>query len=150
MNLLLLTLVLPFSFSILTFTWYDIKMHQSILALDVGLKRVGVAFNPYGEIILELPTITWHEFADFIIALRKIINDHEVEKIVVGKPRSDSNKIVQLINKLKQEFHSINFIMIDETLTTKEAERQLGNSRADTDARAARLILEQYLNESRT
>ncbi len=132
-------------------------MTKSILALDLGAKRTGVALNPTGSMILELPTIRYADAESFLVRVAEVVTEHQPRTLVVGRPRAEHGPIAKLLRKLKQLPGCPPIIFVDEALSTKEAERQfaaegggrLPAGRQDSDARAARLILEQYLTENR-
>lgn len=120
---------------------------SSILALDLGEKRVGMAVNPTGGLVLELPTTSFGSLSGLIEQLGLLVEEYEVVKIVVGAPRPGSG-LAQLLPGLADKL-GVELVQVDESLTTKEAERQLDQEgrAGDSDARAAKLILEQYLGQ---
>lgn len=121
-------------------------MNTPILALDLGERRTGVALNPIGSIILELPTITYPDTEGFMVRVAEIITEHQPRTVVVGRPRDARSPVIALLEALKQLPGCPTIEFVDETLSTKEAERQLATEGGgDSDARAARLIVEQYL-----
>lgn len=118
------------------------------LALDLGGRRIGVAVNPAGSIILELPTIQRLTHTDVLPTLLALIDEYQVDTVVVGRPRSGESEQAGYIQELRTRLPA-RVYELEESLTTKEAERQLAAEgvRGDSDARAARLILEQYFAE---
>ena len=121
-------------------------MPKPILALDLGEKRIGVAVNPTGEVIIELPTIVRPHGNDPLPELLALIEEHGVQQVVIGQSRvRQTGFIRELMVRLP-----VSVTVVDETLTTKEAERQLQaeGKAGDSDARAARVILEQFLETS--
>ncbi len=128
---------------------------MAILALDLGARRVGVAVNPTGELVLELPTVHYQEPAELIQVVQGLIDEYQATTLVVGVPRGQQDLLHILRDELQRGLPNLTIAGVDETLSTKEAERQLGEEGAsrksqDSDARAARLILEQYLSERGT
>jgi putative transcription antitermination factor YqgF len=122
---------------------------MSILALDLGAKRVGMALNPTGTVVIELPTLVWQSITGLAAEIAAIVAEHKISTIVIGQPRPGTAE-EKLVATLAEALGEVRLDLIDETLSTKEAERQLaaeGLTRGDSDARAARLILEQYLQE---
>ncbi|MBI4032099.1 Holliday junction resolvase RuvX [Candidatus Berkelbacteria bacterium] len=120
-------------------------MDQPFLALDLGGKRIGVAVNPTGQVIIELPTIVRAHGEDIVPLVDALIEEYSVKAVIVGQSRvREAGFIRELMARLPVPVYPV-----DETLTTKEAERQLSaeGARGDSDARAARLILEQYVAE---
>ena len=124
---------------------------KPVLALDLGGRRIGVALNPTGTVVLELPTIVRPHGEDAVPRVMALIEEYGVRAVLVGQTRVREKSFIQeLMARLPVPVYPV-----DETLTTKEAERQLSaegtsaSQRRDSDARSARLILEQYLREQR-
>src|ERR1700691_2802480 len=60
-----------------------------ILALDHGTKRIGVAVSDETKTIAQpLEYIPAEPFADFLVRLKKILAEKEVEFILLGLPRN--------------------------------------------------------------
>lgn len=121
---------------------------MAVLGLDLGERRVGVAFNPFGLMVIELNTLEWTTAEGLVADLGLLISEKNIDTVVFGRPRADSS-IERLVIMLADRLSNVSIVQLDETLTTKEAERQVAvdGKRGDTDAIAARLILEQYLSE---
>ena len=120
-----------------------------ILALDLGVRRIGVAVNPTGgALVLELPTIRVDDIGQVLGTVRELVGRYQAERILVGT--TYAQETASLLSAL-QASAGVPVLTIDEALTTKEAERQFAQEgqSGDTDARAARLILEQYIREVR-
>ena len=120
------------------------------LAFDVGAKRIGVAISRSGIIAEPLTTLAVADPARLDPAISALIAAEEPTIIVVGRPERSGHRstiIDAFINQLSITVaKNVKIITVDETLTTKEAER-LSHHGTDTDALAAALILEQYLAE---
>jgi putative Holliday junction resolvase len=130
---------------------------SSILALDVGGKRVGVAI---ASLVARLPRplITLENNDTFIPALTDIIEVEDVGAIVVGFPRGlqgqhtgQTAEIEAFTAKLRQLF-AMPIRFQDEAVTSKHAEAELQSrgkdyERGDIDSLAATYILEDFLNE---
>lgn len=116
---------------------------SGILALDLGEKRIGMAINLVGTVITSLPTLTVQSTAGAVEATGLIVHDRSISTIVLGTPRPGS-PLEEFVQQLADRLADVDIVQLDETLTTKEAERLAGPA-ADTDAVAARLLLEQYL-----
>jgi putative Holliday junction resolvase len=134
--------------------------NMRILGLDYGEKRIGVAvsdelgFTAQGVTVLERK----NRRTD-MEALRRLIMEYEVEKVVVGYPvRMDGTKGIQCekvdrFTRLLEETFGLPVFLQEELLTTKEAEeilREAGTGRkkrkAVVDKLAAVLILRSYLD----
>ncbi|PIS13474.1 MAG: Holliday junction resolvase RuvX [Candidatus Tagabacteria bacterium CG09_land_8_20_14_0_10_41_14] len=101
-----------------------------ILGVDYGTKRIGLALSdktgkfafPYSVIKFTLPQ-------DVNLEIRKICEENNVKKIVLGKPegyKGDAGKILGQIEKFKKEMEkSIGLPVIyeNEVLTTQQAKR---------------------------
>jgi putative Holliday junction resolvase len=131
---------------------------KSILALDVGDRRVGVAVT---SLIARLPRplITLERGDNFIEKLRVIINDESIDRLIVGLPRglngqttAQTEAVETFVNDLKQQF-DLPIYFQDEAVTSKKAEAELEARRkpyvpGDIDALAATYILEDYLADN--
>lgn len=127
---------------------------NNILALDVGEARVGVAVMTHGVRVARPLTILQRQDDNFWENLSSLLNEHEIEQIVIGLPRNlngddtDQTRLVRVfagelkkVSKLPQSFQ-------DEALTSKTASLPGGNN-SELDARAASLILSDYLEEQK-
>ncbi|EKD56128.1 MAG: hypothetical protein ACD_58C00294G0002 [uncultured bacterium] len=135
-----------------------------ILSLDVGTKKIGVAYSEYGLLADEFCTINYTSQLQAITEILFLIKNKKVDKLIIGLPcyasGTDSNQTnhvrdfsKKLEEKIKSSKIDAQILFEDEELTTKEAERILfsqGKSlevvRERRDQLAAKLILDQYLN----
>lgn len=130
-----------------------------ILAIDYGLKRVGLAVTDPMQIIASpLKTVQESEAIDF---LTTYCNTETVDTIVVGQPRRMSGElsdvetsILKFIEKLNEKLPEMNIQRYDERFTSKLAANALIESgvkkkqRRDKsllDSTSASLILQDYL-----
>lgn len=121
-----------------------------VLALDIGMRRTGVAVNPTGgRLIIELPTLEYMG-TELIAAVARLTKEYGASQIILGVVTDEREDMRSVVTMLKEQL-DIPVYELSEALTTKEAERQLASEgrQGDSDARAARLILEQYLEEQR-
>lgn len=128
---------------------------SSILALDVGDKRVGVA---RASLIARLPEplTTLQRGPAFFEELRRIMADEDAATLVVGLPRGlDGQTTAQtettraFVAELEQQIDRPVHLQ-DEALTSKKARAELDAGkkqyrRSDIDALAATYILEDFL-----
>lgn len=132
-------------------------IHRSILALDVGTKRIGVAVASL-EARLPHPLITLDWDDTFFAALENIIEVEGVGALVVGFPRGMQGQhtaqtaAIETFTQQLREHVVLPIHMQDESLTSKHAEAELRAKgrpydRAAVDALAATYILEDFLNE---
>ncbi len=137
------------------------------LSLDVGQKRVGLAFNE-ASVVCPRETLYRKELQADLQFILEAIRDLNVHGIVVGLPLnmdgSESTQVKkvrqfidQLEKKLRQENLNLCIEWCDERLTSWEAEDRLteyglkGKKRKqNVDALAACLILEDFLERMRT
>ena len=133
------------------------------LGLDIGDRRIGVALgDPGGILASPFTIIDRSDDSQAIEAIISIINQHQVEQIVVGWPRSmdgSTGKQAEKVKDFVQRLRSYTEVPVefrDERLTTVSAKRlmQAANTkktrrRAKDDAIAAALILQGYLDEAR-
>jgi len=125
---------------------------MAILALDIGTKKTGVALSQSKIIAKPLLTINHQTDNELINKLIPIIDEHEIEKIIIGLPISLSRKnnaqqeSIKEIGKKIAEKTMREIIYFDETLTTKIALNNMkDNSSLERDSESARIILESYL-----
>ncbi len=131
-----------------------------LMALDVGDRRIGVAVSDPDKLIATpLSVIVRRGASRDIEALGKLVQEHEVEKLVVGLPRRMDGTLGPQAEKA-QAFGDeagrrlgITVTYWDERLTTAQAERlmiEAGIRREDRkgriDAVAAGLLLQNYLD----
>ncbi len=133
---------------------------MSILALDVGDRRIGLAINEWADVVVPLTVI--QRDGREIEVIRQLIQERGVEKIVVGLPlREDgtlseqAQKILHFIAQLQKNL-SLPIETVDERYTTVEAERFLieadvsrARRKQVTDKLSAVFILKTYLSQVR-
>jgi putative Holliday junction resolvase len=128
-----------------------------IAALDVGLKRIGVAISPDGRTVLPQPAIERRGRKQAAAEVSAFLREWGVDLLVVGLPRGGSSeeemerRIRHFITLLdlppQMEVH-----FQDEAGSSEEAkERMRGAIRQRRDGRidslAAQIILERWLAE---
>jgi putative Holliday junction resolvase len=131
--------------------------NASVLALDVGDRRVGLAIASLAA-RLPRPMATLERGDGFWQSLDDIIKTEGVGELVVGRPRGlDGQATAQtvvtedFVSELQAHF-ALPVHLQDEAVTSQQAEAELKNRRqpynkADIDALAATYILEDYLHE---
>ncbi len=134
-----------------------------VLGLDYGRVRVGVALSdPTGTIAQVLEVIPHRGFAQVSARIRELVSAHQVDRIVLGLPRSldgrerDEAAAVRSFARKLQSVLSMPVEFADERLSTAAAERALVSAnerrarrRRVRDAVAAALILQTYLDRHR-
>jgi putative Holliday junction resolvase len=137
---------------------------MSLLALDVGSKRIGVALaDPTGTFALPVTVIERTNLKADLERIRALAREYGVDEIVVGDPLTLSGergpaaeKIDRFVERLARVFGGA-IHRIDERMTTAQATKSLiaaDMSRAKrktvVDKMAAALILETYLARRRS
>jgi len=131
-----------------------------VMALDVGDRNIGVAVSDALLLTAQgratLKRTTWQADLEY---LRKVAEDNEVSKVVVGKPlhmdgreSRQSRKVTQFATRLSKSL-SLPVILWDERLTSFAAEQHLEevglnwrDRRKHVDKVAAMFILQDYLD----
>jgi putative Holliday junction resolvase len=131
-----------------------------ILALDHGTKRIGVAVSDETQTIAQpLEYIPAEPFADFLVRLKKILTEKEVDLVLIGLPRNmdgshgpAAHKVETFVSVLRNAI-AVPLKMWDERLTSAMANRILiqANVRRDkrkekVDKMAAAILLQSYLD----
>lgn len=125
----------------------------SILALDVGTKRIGVAAADT-TVPIALPIATIDVDGSEVEKLTTLARERGVSTIVVGYPRNQSGEATDqtgLVEAFAEQLKPVmNIVFQDESLTSVMAEDRLKASgkpyeKGDIDAMAATIILQDYL-----
>lgn len=129
---------------------------QNIVCLDVGEKRIGVAVADT-SIKIAVPYETIDVDGSEIAAIAKIVVVERADTIVVGYPRNQSGEATAqtaYVESFAAQLKDIapNIVFQDESLTSVHAEQQLAShkrpyTKADIDAQAAAIILQDYVEE---
>jgi len=126
----------------------------SLICLDVGEKRIGVAVGD-SLIKIAVPFDTVEVDGGEIESIAEIYIKQRASVLVVGYPRNQSGEatsqtafVEEFVTKLSDIYDNI--VYQDESLTSVIAEQQLKShnrpySKADIDAQAAALILKDYI-----
>lgn len=131
-----------------------------VLALDHGAKRIGVAISDELKVIAQpLEFISAEPFADFLMRLKELIRQKEVELILIGMPRNMDGsygpaalKVQEFVAVLKDAI-TIPVKTWDERLTSAQANRFListgvrrSKRKEKVDQTAAAILLQSYLD----
>lgn len=131
---------------------------KSIMALDVGEKRIGVALAN-SEVKMPNPLVTLANDTDFFKKLSKLIAQNNVTDLVVGLPRNLSGDDTaqtaytrNFVDRLQEELN-LPIHTIDEAGTSKQAEEELAErkkpyDKGEVDSLAACYILEDFLSSA--
>jgi putative Holliday junction resolvase len=133
---------------------------KRILAVDYGMRRIGVAISdPLQIIATPLDTLVISDFHDGIRQLMAIVKEYEPEFIVMGYPIGTSGRKTaqtELVDKVIEELEAqINTTIIkwDERYTSLQAisilhqkGKKIRDQKGMVDQLAARIILQEYLD----
>ncbi|MFP4133203.1 MAG: Holliday junction resolvase RuvX [Halothece sp.] len=140
------------------------KEKLSALGLDIGKKRIGVAgCDGTGLIATPIMTINRTGFAADLYQFTHLINQRQVKILVIGLPYALDGTLgsqaqrIQTYGKRLEKALKLPTEYVDERLTSIEAESYLKTKKgfsprrdkAQIDAYAAAIILQQWLNERR-
>ena len=137
-------------------------MSGALLGLDLGEKRIGVAFVPAGTTMaFPVETIEVKGREQVLAQFQKLILKHKAEKVVVGLPITMKGEMGIAAQKRTQEVEwyqsriSVPMVMWDERLSSKEVERMLIDADVRRERRkevidqlAAQRILQNYLDST--
>ena len=128
---------------------------RHVLALDIGEKRIGIAKGDTSvKIAIPLKTLVVDGTEATHIA--SLVANEAISTVVVGYPRNQSGEataqtayVEHVVDRLASEL-AVPIVFCDESLTSVIAEDRLQRvkkpyTKADIDAMAACIILEQYL-----
>jgi putative Holliday junction resolvase len=131
----------------------------TLLGLDVGDKRVGVALSD-GTTVVSIGTFNRAQ-GEAESKIIQLVGERKVDIIVSGLPLSENGeknsqcqKVENFCRRLMKRLHGVELAFVDEYLTSVEAEQQLkstksGRSRGDKatiDALSAVIILQDYVH----
>ena len=129
---------------------------MSIIAIDYGGRRIGVAVSDSGTIAR--PHSVVKNEGEVLEKLASLVRELDAQTIVVGVPRrphsnDGEQKFRDFAERLRQKTCKM-VVLWDETLTTTEASRHLrenGRKRREAqreiDMHAAAMILQSYLDD---
>lgn len=131
------------------------------LALDIGERRIGIALSDEtGTIAQPFGVITREGVVRDVERIVQVVRQHAVGDVVVGMPytlrgeRGQSAQKVQDFVKCLRDAIDVPVLLMDERLSTVEANRRMREAdmsgrarRQRVDAVAAALVLERYLSQ---
>ncbi len=138
------------------------KQKLSVLGLDIGKKRIGIAgCDGTGLIATPIMTLERTGFSDDIEQLSALISQRQVTKLVIGLPYAMNGELGHQAQRIEKYANRLQRVLklpmeyVDERLSSIEAENQLKTQRgfsprrdkAKIDAHAAAIILQQWLNQ---
>jgi len=133
-------------------------MMAAIVALDIGLKRIGVAYSPDAKTAVPLKAILRKNRNQAANEVKALLEEWQPEKVVVGIPLGGSSED-EMKRRIEHFMKLVNFdgevCYQDESGTSLEAKELMkGKMRHVKDGRvdsiAAMLILERFINSKLT
>ncbi len=138
----------------------------SVLGLDVGQKRIGVAgCDGLGLIATGLTTIVRTSFQADVEQIKQLVDEREASLFVIGLPYTMDGNLGFQARKVQKFAHRLSHYLplpieyVDERLTSVQAEEQLRTwqkgfspryDKGAIDRQAAAIILQQWLDCRRT
>lgn len=142
---------------------------MTLLGLDYGGRRVGVALKPAGQsLVLPRQVLVVRDEADAVAQVRAVLTETGAAGIVVGLPQhadpTQARAVKRFCRKAREGQSGVRWFFVDESLTSQEARsisletpagsRAHAGGRAGSPGRpiddlAAALILERFLLSSR-
>lgn len=132
---------------------------KALLCLDVGEKRIGVA-KADTSVKLAVPLTTIEVDGSEHQQILKLLQEESAQTLVVGYPRNQQGEVTlqtayveSFVENLKRNsLFAAEVVYQDESLTSVMAEQQLTAhkkpyTKSDIDARAASIILQDYIEE---
>jgi putative Holliday junction resolvase len=126
----------------------------SLIALDIGEKRIGVA-HADTSVRLPVPYATIDVDGMEFDRLREVITEFEPQILIIGLPRNQNGSTTPQTEKVRGfarhlEQFGIEIVFQDESLTSVLAQKYLDSlkkpyTKADIDSHAAAIILGDYL-----
>jgi putative Holliday junction resolvase len=128
-------------------------MMGTIIAIDLGLKRIGLALSAGAGIVTPLPAVERKNRNQAANDVKKVLNEYEATTVVVGIPMGSTTE-----DEMRRRVaHFMNLVEFageiayqDESHSSQEAEALMrGEIRYKRDGRidslSAKIILERYL-----
>ena len=129
---------------------------KALLALDVGEKRIGVALADT-SVRIAVPYDTIEVDGNEVTAITELVVRESVDTLVVGYPRNQlglATAQTAYVERFAEQLTELGVTIAfqDESLTSVAAEERLKAharpyTKADIDAQAAAIILQDYLEE---
>jgi putative Holliday junction resolvase len=123
---------------------------ETIIAIDVGLKRIGVAYTPNQSVVIPINAIIRKNRNQAAREVENLLKEYKASTLVVGLPFTNE----EMQRRIKHFVSLINFDgkieFVDESFTSNIAEEEIkGKIKYKRDGRidsiAAKYILESYL-----
>ena len=125
-----------------------------ILGIDLGKKTTGIAISE-GQLATPYKTITHKSQKEAVLKIAELCDELGVNKLVVGYVEGKIKSYFDnFVRNFKKEKPKIEVVMVDETLTTRQATETMIKLQLSRKTRqkkehemAASQILQSYLNQ---
>jgi len=123
---------------------------EKIIGIDVGLKRIGVAFSN-GSVVVPLPAVIRKNRNQASRDVSNIINEYKADTLIVGLPLSNEEMQRRIKHFVSLLDYNGNIVYIDESYTSAEVEEEIkGVIKHKKDGRidslVAKKLIERVLN----
>ena len=123
---------------------------MKIMSLDVGLKRIGVAYTPNNSVVVPLNAIIRKNRNQASQEVTNLLQEWDIEKLIVGIPFTNENTSNRIKHFVKLINFNGNIEFVDESFSSFEVKNSIkGEIKHKRDGRidslAAKNILERYL-----
>lgn len=124
-------------------------MPQNLLGIDHGTVRVGLAVAR-GGVSIAYPLTTLANDEKLLAGLQSVVDEEKIDSIVLGLPRNlqaQDTEQTAIVRDFEKQLKKLGLpvVLQDETTSTERAVSK-GASKADKDAWAAAVILQDYLD----
>jgi len=125
------------------------------IAIDLGLKRIGLAYSAHKDIVTPLPAVIRKNRNQASTEVKKVIAEWEVDAVVIGLPLGGSSED-EMRRRIEHFMNLVDFdgelFYQDEAGSSKEAENMMkGEIKYIRDGRvdsiSAMIILQRFLTK---
>ena len=126
------------------------------ISIDLGLKRIGLAYSAHKDIVTPLPAIIRKNRNQASSDVKKVIDEWEIDRVVVGVPLGGSSE-AEMKRRIEHFMNLVDFkgeiFYQDEAGSSLEAENMIkGEMKYIRDGRidsiSAMVILQRFLAKS--
>ncbi len=126
---------------------------EKIIAIDVGLKRIGVAYTPNKSVVVPLNAVIRKNRNQAAKEISELLKEYQADTLVVGIPKTNEEmerRIKHFVNlidfdgKIDFEDESFTSAIVEEEIKGKIKYKRDGR----IDSLAAKKILESYLKRN--
>lgn len=126
---------------------------MNALALDIGLKRIGVALCIDKKVALPLNAIIRKNREQAANEVKALINEHNIALLIVGVPKGASSE-AEMTRRIAHFVALLDFAgevkFVDESFTSKDAQRlgalKWGKKDGKLDSLAALVMMREYFS----